>query len=434
MAVENVDQKYEVTVRFRLIRNCMLLSGISVFAQLYLFQPILSDLCRFFTITPATSSLAVSITTVGIAVGLLYWAFKADSISREKLMGISLILSSVITIVSAFVGNYFVLLVLSLIKGIALAGVSGVALAYLSEEVDTSKIGLAISLYLSGNTLGGMLGRVVATLVAGYGGWQLAALFIGIGSLIVGGFFCKMIPAGKNFSATPFTFREKIAQMRSLLTQPTFISMYMIAALSMGIFVSVYNYLPIFFYCYPEVYNYLSFLLESPLFALPHHLVAMIFMMYIAGIIGSVVAGSLSDKFAPEILLQGTLLLMGIGMSCLLVMKLWIIVLGLGILTFSFFGTHTLASRIVSIHAQNLKSSATCIYWLFYYLGSSLIGSLTGIVFVSNGWFSLVEILLLLLLGALIIASLFIFKYRFYEKSKVYSHHRYGSDDVHSCS
>lgn len=73
MAVENVDQKYEVTVRFRLIRNCMLLSGISVFAQLYLFQPILSDLCRFFTITPATSSLAVSITTVGIAVGLLYW-------------------------------------------------------------------------------------------------------------------------------------------------------------------------------------------------------------------------------------------------------------------------------------------------------------------------------------------------------------------------
>lgn len=70
MAVENVDQKYEVTVRFRLIRNCMLLSGISVFAQLYLFQPILSDLCRFFSITPATSSLTVSITTVGIAVGL----------------------------------------------------------------------------------------------------------------------------------------------------------------------------------------------------------------------------------------------------------------------------------------------------------------------------------------------------------------------------
>lgn len=66
-----------------------------------------------------------------------------------------------------------------------------------------------------------------------------------------------MIPAGKNFSATPFTFREKITQMRSLLTQPTFISMYMIATLSMGIFVSVYNYLP--------------FLLESPLFALPHH-------------------------------------------------------------------------------------------------------------------------------------------------------------------
>lgn len=176
--------------------------------------------------------------------------------------------------------------------------------------------------------------------------------------------------------------------MRSLLTQTTFISMYVIAALSMGIFVSVYNYL--------------SFLLESPAFGLPYHLVAMIFMMYVAGIIGSVVAGVLSDRFGPEVLLQGALLLMGVGMSLLLVMKLWAIVLGLGILTFAFFSTHTLASRIVSMHAQHLKSSATSIYWLFYYAGSSLIGSLTGIVLVNSGWFSLMEVLLALLFARLL--------------------------------
>lgn len=418
MGSKKVNNEHEVTVRFRMIRNCMFLSGLSVFAQLYLFQPMLSGLCRSFSITPAESSLTVSASTVGMAVGLLFLAFKADGISREKLMGVSLILSSVLTIASAFIDSYSFLLVFNLLKGIVLAGVSAVALAYLSEEVDASKIGLAISLYLSGNTLGGMSGRVAATLVSGYGGWQLATLVIGIVSLALGAIFCWKIPAGRNFSASMVSFGEKMRQMRSLLTQTTFISMYVIAALSMGIFVSVYNYL--------------SFLLESPAFGLPHHLVAMIFMMYVAGIIGSVVAGVLSDRFGPEVLLQGALLLMGVGMSLLLVMKLWAIVLGLGILTFAFFSTHTLASRIVSMHAQHLKSSATSIYWLFYYAGSSLIGSLTGIVLVNSGWFSLMEVLLALLFCALIVSSLFIFKYRLYEKSKVYSHRRYGNNDVRS--
>ena len=67
----------------------------------------------------------------------------------------------------------------------------------------------------------------------------------------------------------------------------------------------------------------------------------MIFMMYVAGIIGSVIAGVLSDRLGPKILLQGALLLMGVGMSLLLVLKLWAIVVGLGVLTFAFFSTHT---------------------------------------------------------------------------------------------
>lgn len=60
--------------------------------------------------------------------------------------------------------------------------------------------------------------------------------------------------------------------------------------------------------------------------------------MYVAGIIGSVVAGGLSDKYSPEMLLQGTLGLMGVGMALLLWMQLWAIVLGLGLMTFAFSG------------------------------------------------------------------------------------------------
>lgn len=376
----------EAVTRFRLIRNCLFLSGLSVFAQLYLFQPMLSEVCRSFGVSPAESSLSVSASTAGMALGLIVMAFKADAVSRERLMGASLLISSLLTIVSAFTDSYLVLLALNLLKGMVLAGVSSVALAYLSEEVDKAMIGLAISLYLSGNTLGGMSGRVVATLVSGWGGWQSAVWLIGIISLILGGLFCWKIPSGKNFVAVSVSFKEKLHQMRYLLTQSTFISMYLVAALSMGIFVSIYNYL--------------SFLLEAPPFSLPHHWVALIFTMYVAGIIGSVVCGSFSDKYSPEMLLQGTLGLMGVGMALLLWMQLWTIVLGLGVMTFAFFGTHTLASRIVSVHAGQMKSSATSIYWLFYYAGSSVIGSLSGVVLSRYGWFSFMEFLFVLLVVA----------------------------------
>lgn len=126
--------------------------------------------------------------------------------------------------------------------------------------------------------------------------------------------------------------------------------------------------------------------------------------MYVAGIIGSVVAGGLSDKYSPEMLLQGTLGLMGVGMALLLWMQLWAIVLGLGLMTFAFFGTHTLASRIVSVHAGQMKSSATSIYWLFYYAGSSLVGSFSGIVLSHYGWGSFMEFLFVLLAVAWIVS------------------------------
>lgn len=392
--MKEVNHSREVVSRFRLIRNCMFLSGLSVFAQLYLFQPMLSEVCRVFGVNPAESSLSVSASTAGMALGLIVMAFKADSVSRERLMGVSLLVSSLLTIISAFIDNYFLLLVLNLLKGMVLAGVSSVALAYLSEEVEKAMIGLAISLYLSGNTLGGMSGRVVATLISGWGGWQSAVWLIGMVSLLLGGLFCWKIPAGRNFSVVSVSFREKLRQMRFLLTRGTFLSMYLIAALSMGIFVSIYNYL--------------SFLLEAPPFSLPHHWVALIFTMYVAGIIGSVVAGGLSDRYNSEMLLQGTLGLMGVGMALLLCMQLWAIVLGLGLMTFAFFGTHTLASRIVSVHAGQIKSSATSIYWLFYYAGSSLVGSLSGIVLSRYGWSSFMVFLFVLLAMAGVVSLSFL--------------------------
>ena len=84
MGVSEGKEAEKGSKRFRLIRNCIFLSGLSVFAQLYLFQPMLSELTSTFEITPVMSSLSVSLSTIGMAVGLLIFAFKADSVPRDR--------------------------------------------------------------------------------------------------------------------------------------------------------------------------------------------------------------------------------------------------------------------------------------------------------------------------------------------------------------
>lgn len=378
--------------RFRIIRNCMLISGLSVFAQLYLFQPMLSELQASFGVSLATGSLAVSASTIGMATGLFLFAFKADTFKRERLMSLSLILSALLTITSAFMSHFVLLLLLNFLKGIALSGVSAVALAYLSDEIEPGKIGLAISLYLSGNTIGGMTGRVAGSLLAGWGGWQQAVWAIGITSLLLGFLFYWKIPASSQVSQNSISIKEKLQQMKDLLSKRLFIGMYLIAALAMGVFVSVYNYI--------------SIQLESPRYGLPHQMIAMIFVMYLTGVAGSIIVGKLSDKHRPERLLRYSLILLGAGLSMLLIPRLWALIAGLGILTFAFFSTHTIASRIVSVNASRSKSSATSIYWLSYYAGSSIIGSLTGIILTLFGWDTFVEILLMLTTLSYLISSL----------------------------
>lgn len=352
----------------------------------------LSELQASFGVSLATGSLAVSASTIGMATGLFLFAFKADTFKRERLMSLSLILSALLTITSAFMSHFVLLLLLNFLKGIALSGVSAVALAYLSDEIEPGKIGLAISLYLSGNTIGGMTGRVAGSLLAGWGGWQQAVWVIGITSLLLGFLFYWKIPASSQVSQNSISIKEKLQQMKDLLSKRLFIGMYLIAALAMGVFVSVYNYI--------------SIQLESPRYGLPHQMIAMIFVMYLTGVAGSIIVGKLSDKHRPERLLRYSLILLGAGLSMLLIPRLWALIAGLGILTFAFFSTHTIASRIVSVNASRSKSSATSIYWLSYYAGSSIIGSLTGIILTLFGWDTFVEILLMLTTLSYLISSL----------------------------
>ncbi|WP_228414097.1 MFS transporter [Chryseobacterium sp. CH21] len=229
--------------RFRNIQLTIFLSGLSVFAQLYLFQPLLPTVAKDFGISAGDSSLLVSSSTLGMALGLLFFAFKSDSFSRKNQMLFAMVSSAILTIVSAWIYSFPLLIAIGVVKGFVIAGVSSVALPYLTEEVKFSVIGLAISMYLNGNTIGGMSGRIVTTILDGEIGWRNTVTIIGMISLILAVIFGRYFPKSLFFEPQKTDFSLKYKEMKNFVSDPYMMRLYIVAFLIMGIFVSIYNYL-----------------------------------------------------------------------------------------------------------------------------------------------------------------------------------------------
>jgi YNFM family putative membrane transporter len=360
------------SVRYKRIKWGIFLIGVSVFAQLYNYQPLLSEITQFFAVTPAESSYLVSASTFGMAIGLLLFAFIADRYPRKDIMLFSLVTSTLLTLLSVFVYDFALLININFLKGICISGVSAVTLAYLAEEIDSKSIGTAISFYLAGNTFGGMFGRIIAALVSGWFNWQIAVLTIGLLAFSIAIVFYYLFPESQFFQPQKVKFNKKMRQMQSIFRNKKILAMYVVGICLMGTFVSIYNYL--------------GFKLEAPPYSLPHYIIALIFLMYAFGIVGNLVAGRLSDRYAAKNILLLALGLLLVGLGLMYIANLTVILLGLTIFTVAFFSGHTIASRVVTQLGGKAKSSATALYWFFYYMGSTLIGSSTGFFINNDNW------------------------------------------------
>ena len=164
----------------RKISICVFLSGFSCFAQLYYFQPLLPDLAQEFGLSASYSSLAISFSTLGMVVGLFTAMFVADSISRKKLISAALLSSAVFSVICSYSPSFFLLVALSALKGFLLSGATSVSLAYISEEVQPRNKGKITGLYIAGNALGGMGGRVISSYLSSEFSWRIASVSIGV--------------------------------------------------------------------------------------------------------------------------------------------------------------------------------------------------------------------------------------------------------------
>lgn len=349
-------------------------SGFACFALLYTPQPVMPQIAQEFGLGPSGASLALSAATLALAVAVVPVAMLSERVGRRAVIVVSVLAAALLGLVLPFAPNYDVFLVLRVLQGIAAAGVPAASMAYLADELDNRRLGGAMGAMIAGNSLGGMVGRLVTGMTTDWLGWRGSVLLAGAFGLVAALVVVFFLPKAHG--------RPKRAPrgMKAALTDPVLLSLYVVAVLLVGSFISFYNVA--------------GFQLRGPAW-----LETLVFLFYGFGSTSAAFAGRLADRCG-----RGRVLLMCTGVLAFgaVASLLWV-PLGLAVVTAGFFAAHATASGWVGARApEHARGHASGLYLCGFYVGSSIGGTSGSTAYEEWGWGGLV----LVILGWLALAAM----------------------------
>ena len=346
--------------------------GFATFALLYCVQPMMPLLSREFSINAAQSSLVLSVSTAMLAFGLLVTGPISDRIGRKPVMVFALLCAALSTLASAVMPSWELVLATRALVGLSLSGLAAVAMTYLSEEIHPQHIGLAMGLYIGGNAIGGMSGRLITGVLIDFVSWHTAMLAIGGLALVAALVFWRVLPDSRNFRSQMLNPRSLLDGFVMHFRDAGLPWLFLEAFLLMGAFVTLFNYI------------------GYRLLAGPYHmnqaLVGLLSVVYLSGIYSSAQVGALADKLGRRKVFWASIVVMAGGLLMTLANPLAMIIVGMLVFTFGFFGAHSVASSWIGRRALKAKGQASSLYLFCYYAGSSVAGTAGGVFWHQWGW------------------------------------------------
>ncbi|MER5290859.1 MFS transporter [Streptomyces pharetrae] len=370
---------------YRRMSLALFLAGVSTFALLYSTQALLPLISGDFGVTASEASWTVAASTGGLALFVIPMSALSERYGRRTVMTASLAVAVTVALLVPFASSLTALVVLRAVQGAALAGVPASATAYLAEEVRPTALITAIGLFVAGNSVGGMSGRVITGWVAQEWGWRVALGALGLVAVGCAVAFRLLLPAPAHFTRGSLRPRVLARTVRDHLANPLLRRLYAIGALFMTVFGGVYT-----------VIGYR--LTEAP-FSLPQGVVGSIFLVYLVGTVSASAAGRLVGRLGR----RGALYLGGgttaAGLLLSLADSLPLVLLGLVLITAGFFAGHAVASSAVSKTAAHGRAQASALYQSAYYIGSSVGSTAGAVAFHAGGWAGTVGVGLLAVAG-----------------------------------
>lgn len=360
------------TAAYRRTTSVLLVVGFIAFAQLYVVQGALPAISADFGVSPATSSLALSLTTLPIAICVVPWAALSERRGRRPLLIGSLLAGSILTLASAAAPGFAALLGCRLVTGVALAALPAVAMAYVAEEVAGESLGAAMGLYIGATGTGGMAGRLVGAFLSSGGGWRWPLLVVGAVGLVGSFAVVAWLPPSRHFTPDPSSMRARFAALRGPLTDRRLLRLLVCGFVLMGTLVSFFNYL--------------QYRLAAAPFWLGHLAVAAVFGTYAFASVGANVFGRRADRSGTRGALLTGMAVMTAGILLTLPARLPFVLVGTVVTVVGFFGAHAVASGWAAAVRPTQRGPASSLYLLAYHTGSSTVGFAAGLSFGAWGW------------------------------------------------
>lgn len=370
----------------------MLLAGTTAFSLLYIPQPLLPLFAEEFAIGGGEAGLAVSLTSGAMAVGILAGGVLCAGFDRRRLIAVSLGLAAVLTIVTAFVSQWHLILGLRILTGLALSGTPAVAMAHISAETRGANMASAMGFYVAGTGLGGVAGRLGASWVAELSDWRWGCAVTGVLCVLAAIAFFRFLPASTQSQPDVVVKGIKaLRDMLALLKNRALVLLYAQAFLFMGVFLTVFSFV--------------GFRLAQSPFGLSQAVIGSIFLLFLIGSLSSAYVGWTLRIVSRELLLPLSLIVMTAGVAMTLSTVLMVFMIGLILIVIGFFSAHAVASNWVSARASGEAAQAAALYLFFYHLGSAVVSAVGGFAWQLGSWIWLV-IYLLALSGVALAVSL----------------------------
>ncbi|OQU50230.1 MFS transporter [Vibrio parahaemolyticus] len=360
------------TPEYKRITLSLALGSFLVFSNLYLLQPMLPTFATLFSISETQVNWLFAASTLALSFSLVPMAVLSESIGRKPVMMVGLFSIPAISALMLLGDSFIFLVACRALIGIALAAFAAVAVAYMAEELDKHAFSMAIGTYIAANSLGGIAGRISGGLIADNFSVDVAIEVMMVVTLI--GVICVhyLLPKQRNFTPSSSSLRH---QNRAIIghfrNQRVWFAM-LIGGLNFALFVNLYSVM--------------GFRLVSAPHNVPVGLASLIFICYLGGTFSSRCAGHWSKRYSSILgMFLGAVVSMA-GMWIAAFESLAAMLIGLLLISFGAFFTHTLAYGWVGQNATQAKATATALYLVHYYVGGSLGGFLLLYCWQHGGW------------------------------------------------
>lgn len=361
-------------------------------SALHMPQPLLPLLGNSFNVEMDTISLIMSATFIPLTFIPVISGILLNFLSPRKMILLAATVHSLVVFSISMAVNVSLVIFLRFIEGFLISAILTSNTTYIALKSVKERIQFFMSYYIAFTTIGGLLGRVLGSIIANYFGWRACFQIMSLSLILV-------LPI-------VYYFMEDLKLPKK--EKPEYFSLENFKVIlhkrNLYIYISVFC----LFFVFTGITNFLPFRIKSINKEASEMLIGFIYSGYITGIFMSFIATKIIRLIGDEI---KTMLLgfsiFGFFLLMLSFPNIFLIFITMFDFCSGMFLVHSVASGYLNKMATERKSLINGAYIAFYYSGGVLGSYLPGIVYKNFGWLSfIISLFILVVVSSFTISKL----------------------------